>query len=123
MTTFEGAITGALATEDDLPIGEYDRQTPEEIVSRLRGFAQRELRLIDAYEREHENRTAITECIAALSGEEPWPGYDEQGVDGIAHALREISPDTARRVCDYERAHKERSGVLDAAAHRLAHAI
>jgi len=123
MTTFADkarrAVTGALTTESDLPIAEYDRQTAEDIIARLRGFTQRELLQIDAYERKHQNRSTITDRIDALRGDEPWPGYDEQGVDGIAHALREVSTDTARRVRDYERAHQERTGVLDATESRL----
>ena len=123
MTTFADkarrAVTGALTTESDLPIAEYDRQTAEDIVSRLRGFTQRELLQIDAYERKHQNRSTITDKIDSLRGDEPWPGYDEQGVDGIAHALREVSTDTARRVRDYERAHQERTGVLEATESRL----
>jgi hypothetical protein len=43
----EGAITGALATEQDLPIAGYDKQTAEDIASRLNGFSQRELRMIE----------------------------------------------------------------------------
>ena len=78
---------------------------------------------IDAYERKHQNRSTITDKIDSLRGDEPWPGYDEQGVDGIAHALREVSTDTARRVRDYERAHQERTGVLDATDRRLSEAV
>src|SRR5215207_2398511 len=115
----EGAITGALATAADLPIPDYDAQTADDIAGRLRGLSQRELRMIDAYERRHENRTTITDKIASLSGEEPWPGYDEQGVAGIAHALREVSAGTARTVRAYERARKDRSGVIEAADRRL----
>ena len=49
----EGAITGAVATEQDLPIADYDKQTADEIASKLKGLSQRELRTIDAYERKH----------------------------------------------------------------------
>jgi cell division protein FtsI (penicillin-binding protein 3) len=57
----EGAISGALATEDDLPIADYDKQTAEDNATRLKGFSQRELRTIDAYERKRENRATITD--------------------------------------------------------------
>ena len=40
----EGAITGAVATEQDLPIADYDKQTADDIAARLKGFSQRELR-------------------------------------------------------------------------------
>jgi hypothetical protein len=115
----EGAITGALATEQDLPIAGYDKQTAEDIASRLNGFSQRELRMIDAYERKRENRATITDKIAKLSGEEPWSGYDEQSVEAIATALYETSTTAAREVKAYERDHKGRSGVIEAADKRI----
>ena len=73
----EGALNGAVATERDLPIKDYDRQTVEDIAAKLKGFSQRELRMIDAYERKREHRTTIIDKIAKLTGEEPWSGYDE----------------------------------------------
>ena len=99
----EGAITGAVATEQDLPIADYDKQTADDIAARLNGFTQRELRLIDAYERKHENRATITDKIAKLTGEEPWSGYDELSVDAITTALRDTDDDTAAAVRTYER--------------------
>ena len=107
----EGAITGAVATEQDLPIADYDKQTADEIATRLKGFSQRELRLVDAYERKHENRATITDKIAKLTGEEPWSGYDEQSVDAITAALRDADADTARSARAYERERKDRAGV------------
>lgn len=114
----EGAVTGAVAIESDLPIKDYDKQTAADITARLKGFSQRELRMIDAYERKRENRTTITDKIAKLTGEEPWSGYDEQSVDAITTALGDADPDTARKVRAYERDRKGRSGVLQAAEQR-----
>ena len=116
----EGAITGALATEEDLPIADYDKQTAGDIAGRLKGFTQRQLRMIDAYERKHENRATITDRIAKLTGEEPWSGYDEQSVEAVSSALYERDTDTAERVRSYERDHKDRAGVIDAADARIA---
>jgi hypothetical protein len=116
----EGAITGAFATEDDLPIAGYDKQSAGAIASRLKGFNQRELRLIDAYERKHGNRATITDRVAKLIGEQPWAGYDEQDVDAVASKLDTVDSDTARRVKRYERDHKDRAGVIQAADKRLA---
>jgi hypothetical protein len=110
----EGAITGAIATADDLPIKDYDKLTAADITAKLKGFSQRELRMIDAYERKHENRATITDRIAKLTGDEPWPGYDEQSADTIATALRDADEDTARSVRAYERDRKARAGVLEA---------
>ena len=116
----EGAIAGTFANESDLPIADYDRQTAGDIASRLKGFSQRELRLIDAYERKHGNRATITDRIAKLVGDQPWAGYDEQDVDAVASKLRTVDSDTAREVERYERDHKDRAGVMQAAEKRLA---
>ena len=115
----EGAITGALATEQDLPITDYDKQTAEDITSRLNGFSQRELRMIDAYERKRENRATITDKITKLTGEEPWSGYDEQSVDAITTALNDTDALTAQEVKSYERDHKSRAGVIETAEKRI----
>jgi uncharacterized protein (UPF0335 family) len=115
----EGAITGALAIESDLPVKDYDKQTAADIAAKLKGFSQRELRMIDAYERKHENRATITDKIATLTGEEPWAGYDEQSVDAIAKVLRGGDHETARAVRSYERSRKNRAGVIEAADLRV----
>ena len=115
----EGAITGALATEQDLPIAGYDKQTAEDIASRLNGFSQRELRMIDAYERKRENRATITDKIARLTGDEPWSGYDEQSAEAITTALDDTDALTAQEVKAYERDHKDRSGVIETAQKRI----
>jgi hypothetical protein len=118
VAALQGAVTGAVATEHDLPIKDYDKQTAADITARLKGLSQRELRMIDAYERKRENRATITDKIAKLTGEEPWPGYDEQSADAITKALREADEDTAKAVRAYERDRKARAGVLQAAEQR-----
>jgi hypothetical protein len=116
----EGAIAGAFANADDLPIADYDKQSAEDIASRLKGFSQRELRLIDAYERKHGNRATITDRVGKLLGEQPWAGYDEQDVDAVAAKLNSVDSDTARKAKSYERDRKDRAGVIQAADKRLA---
>lgn len=115
VAALEGAVTGALATEQDLPIAGYDRQSAADVAARLKGLSQRDLRMIDAYERKHENRSTITDKIAKLAGDEPWSGYDEQSVDAITQALHEAPTQTAHAVKRYEVGHKGRAGVLTAA--------
>jgi uncharacterized protein (UPF0335 family) len=119
VAAIEGAVTGALANEGDLPIKDYDKQTATDITARLKGLSQRELRMIDAYERKRENRATITDKIAKLAGEEPWSGYDEQSVDAIAAAVRDADEGTAKAVRAYERDRKDRAGVLQAADQRI----
>ncbi len=115
----EGAVTGAVATEQDLPIKDYDRQSADDIAGKLKGFSQRELRMIDAYERKREHRMTITDKIAKLTGEEPWAGYDEAGVEAINGTLTEANAEKAREVRNYERDHKDRAGVIEAADTRI----
>lgn len=119
IATVEGALTGAVATERDLPIKDYDRQSADEIAGKLKGFSQRELRMIDAYERKRQHRTTIIDKIARLTGEEPSPGYDEAGVESITGTLTDADAATARHVRTYEREHKDRAGVVEAAGARI----
>ena len=91
----------------------------DDIAGKLKGFSQRELRTVDAYERKHENRATITDKIAKLTGDEPWSGYDELSVEAVAKAVGEGDQQTAKKVRDYERDHKDRSGVVEAAGRRI----
>jgi len=51
--------------------------------------------------------------LAALRGDEPWPGYDELTVAEVTEALSR-DDSKADDVRSYERAHKNRSGVISA---------
>jgi SpoVK/Ycf46/Vps4 family AAA+-type ATPase len=120
VSAVEGAVTGALAEERDLPVARYDTQTADHIASKLNGFSQRELRLIDAYERKHQNRSTITDKIAKLTGDQPWSGYDEQSVEAISATLTAGDAKTAQEVKTYERGRKARIGVIESADKRIA---
>jgi ferritin-like metal-binding protein YciE len=111
----EGEVKGALASEDDLAIKDYDNLTVTEITGRLDGLSQIDLSKVDAYERKNQDRTGITERIAKLRGDEPWPGYDELTAAEIKAVLDEGDDERAQRVRAYERDHKNRAGVLRAA--------
>src|SRR4051794_39912197 len=111
----EGAAKGAVASESDLAIARYDSLNADEIVSRLPQLSQVDLAKVDAYERKNENRTTITERISSLRGDEPWAGYDELSVSEIRAVLGEGDDERAKQVRSYERAHKNRAGVIDAA--------
>ncbi len=115
----EGAVTGALATEQDLPIRDYDKQSAENIARKLNGFSQRELRTIDAYEHKHENRATITDKIAKLTGNEPWSGYDELSAEAVAKVVNDGDQEHAAKARSYERDHKNRAGVIEAADRRI----
>jgi ferritin-like metal-binding protein YciE len=118
----EGTVKGAVASEEDLPIGGYDDLTADEIVERLPSLSQIDLAKIDAYERREIGRKTILERISALRGDEPWPGYDEATAQEIVERLRDSDDELAAKVRDYERAHKARATVLRAAERELTHA-
>jgi ferritin-like metal-binding protein YciE len=111
----EGEVKGALASEDDLAIAGYDGLTVAEIAGRLDSLSQIDLSKVEAYERKNQNRTGITERIAKLRGDEPWPGYDELTAAEIKSVLDEGDEDRGQRVRVYEREHKNRTSVLRAA--------
>jgi ferritin-like metal-binding protein YciE len=119
----EGDVKGVLASESDLAIQRYDQLTAAEINEKLRSLSQIDLAKTGAYERKNQNRTTITSRITALTGTEPWPGYDEQTVDEIKGALAKIDDaDELKTVRDYEQAHKARITVISATERELAHA-
>jgi ferritin-like metal-binding protein YciE len=115
----EGAARGAVATETDLPIKDYDRRTVDELDGRLRGLSQLELATVEAYERRHEARTTLLERIEALRAAEPWAGYDEQTAAEITKALKAATDGKVRDVRVYERDHKARAGLTKAIERRL----
>jgi ferritin-like metal-binding protein YciE len=118
----EGAAKGAVASEGDLAIARYDSLNADEIVSRLASLSQVDLAKVGAYERKNENRTTITERISSLQGNEPWPGYDELTVSEVVAVLGEGDESRIKQVRTYERAHKNRAGVLEAAERETSNA-
>jgi ferritin-like metal-binding protein YciE len=116
----EGEVKGAIASEQDLAIADYDSLNVDEVVGRLSELSQIDLAKVDAYERKHENRSTVLSRIDSLRGDEPWPGYDEQTVEEIRSALSRGDAKQSREVREYERRHKERQGVLQTAERALA---
>lgn len=110
----EGQVKGAVAAEQDLAIAGYDGLTAEEIGGKLPDLSQVELAKIDSYERRHENRTTVLSRIDSLRGEEPWAGYDELTAAEVQAALSEADQERVEKTRSYERAHKNRAGVMKA---------
>ena len=108
----EGQVKGALASENDLAIARYDSLTAEEILSKLPELSQIDLAKVDSYERRNDNRTTVLTRISALRKQEPWPGYDELTVAEVEAVIGEGDEQRAQDVAAYERAHKNRTGVL-----------
>jgi ferritin-like metal-binding protein YciE len=118
----EGQIKGAVASEGDLAIARYDKLTAEEIIGKLSELSQIDLAKIDSYERKNQNRATVLGRITTLRGSEPWAGYDELTAAEVQSVLAEGDDDRARKVRSYERSHKNRTGVLQAAERELASA-
>jgi ferritin-like metal-binding protein YciE len=110
----EGRVKGAVASEETLALGGYDKLTASEIIDRLSDVSQIELAKIDSYERRNQNRTTILSKISSLRVEEPWPGYDELSVAAIRAVLAEGNETQASEVHVYERSHKNRAGIMRA---------
>ena len=118
----EGTAKGVVAREQDLPIARYDALTAEEIVGRLPELSQVDLAKVEAYERKGENRSTVTGRIRTLRANEPWSGYDELTVEEIRTVLGSADDNRAKAARDYERAHRNRAGVLEVADRELARA-
>ena len=88
---------------------------------RLPQLSQIDLSKIDSYERRNRKRTTILARVTALRGDEPWPGYDELTVAEVQRARRD--DDKADEVARYERAHKNRAGVIAATERESVHAV
>jgi ferritin-like metal-binding protein YciE len=103
------------ASAEPPPLKGYRSLSTEEIVSKLSELSDSELRKVDSYERENENRSGVLSRIAVLRGEEPWPGYDALTVVEIEAVLNEGDYERAQDVRVYERAHKNRPEVIQSA--------
>ena len=118
----EGQAKGALASEGDLAIARYDKLTADEILGKLNELSQIDLAKVDSYERKNQNRATVLDKVTSLRGDEPWPGYDELSVAEVTSALDAADDERVKEVRSYERAHKNRAGVLKAAEREVANA-
>jgi len=116
--TVPATVAGAEAVSD-LPFLDYDSHSADYIVATLRGLSQRELHAIDTHERQNANRAAVRDRVAELTCDEPWIGYDGQDVKVIMRFLRKSGSSQAREVHAYERAHRDRGGIVEAASKRF----
>ena len=118
----EGRLEGAVASEQDLAIAHYDSLTAEEILAKLPELSQIDLAKVASYERKNDNRATVLRRMTSLRKQEPWPGYDELTVAEIDAVLDEGDEQRAKEVVAYERAHKNRAGVLRSAQRETANA-
>jgi ferritin-like metal-binding protein YciE len=118
----EGAAKGAVASAADLAIPNYDSLSADEVQDKLSELSQIDLAKVDAYERKNQNRSTIIGRTESLQAAEPWPGYDELGVDEVRAVLSEGDETRIKDVRSYERKHKNRTGVLQATERELSNA-
>jgi ferritin-like metal-binding protein YciE len=118
----EGTVKGAVASESDLAIPNYDSLSADEIQDKLTELSQIDLARVNAYERKSQNRSTVTSRIDSLQANEPWPGYDELGVDEVRAVLTEGDETRVKAARSYERKHKNRAGVLQATERELSNA-
>ncbi len=118
----EGQVKGAVADEGDIPIANYDDQNAADIIARLEQLSQVDLAKVDSYERKNANRKGVLDKVTSLRGKEPWPGYDELKADEVRQAFAGVSDARVSEIKDYERKHKARTQVLEAAERELSEA-
>jgi ferritin-like metal-binding protein YciE len=119
VASVEGQVKGAVASEQDLAIARYDSLSADEISGRLSGLSQIDLAKIDAYERKNQNRTTVLGRVSSLRGDEPWTGYDELTAAEVQAVLSDADDQRLEQARSYERAHKNRAGVLKATEREL----
>jgi hypothetical protein len=103
----------------EAPIAGYDALTAEEIIGRLPQVSQKTLTQLAAYETAHDARATVLERIRSLQERQPAPGYDQLNVADVQKLLTGADTALATRVRDYERGHKRRDSVLQAAERQL----
>ena len=64
--TVEGEIKGAVASNGQLPIANYDKLSAKDIEKRLARLSKTDLGKVDAYERKHKNRATVLKKIESL---------------------------------------------------------
>ncbi|MDT0468787.1 hypothetical protein [Streptomyces gibsoniae] len=108
-------VQGAVTREQHLPIPEFGRLDITEIQQRLCGLSQTELTVIEGYERAHGTRPGVLNAINRLREAEPWVGYDAMAPERIKIHLHDVTDNLVRRVLEYERRHRQRNTVINAA--------
>ncbi|MDP9345895.1 MAG: hypothetical protein M3P44_09245, partial [Actinomycetota bacterium] len=97
------------------PIVGYDDLTANEVNAKLRDLSQGDLATVAAYEKAHDARATVLERAKTLQEAEPSPGYDALTADEAVKLLAGANAEVAEQVGAYERRHKNRSTVLEAA--------
>jgi hypothetical protein len=103
----------------EAPVAGYDDLTADDLVAKLPELSQVQLAQVAAYEQAHAARSTVLERVNALTGAEPAPGYDELTADEAQKLVTGGDAELAAAVRDYERRHKGRTSVVDAAVRKV----
>jgi hypothetical protein len=104
----------------ELPVARFDKLSVAEVLDHLGELTPNDLIKLGEHERTHQKRAVVLADIDALLGNEPWPGYDALDVDGVRFGLDGATRERFVTVLAYERAHKNRAGVVLAAQQKSA---
>ena len=118
----KGTVKGAVASEPDLAIPNYDSLSADEVQDKLAALSQIDLAKVSAYERRNQNRSTVTEPHRFPSGRRALARYDELSVDEVRAVLSEGDDRRVNDVRAYERKHKDRAGVIQATERELSNA-
>jgi hypothetical protein len=61
----EGAVRGAAAREQDLPIANYDKLNANDVAKRVRRLSKVDRSKVESYERRHKNRKTVLDAISS----------------------------------------------------------
>jgi ferritin-like metal-binding protein YciE len=113
-------LAASIRAEEQRMLDQVLAEIPKLTDAVAAGESSADIKTIGAADAAREAARKTTAAAKRFRGSEPWPGYDEQTVDEIRSALAGADEEKARLVRDYERSHKQRSGVLEAAERELA---
>jgi hypothetical protein len=119
-TNAEPAGRGSPGSVSQLPVAGYESLPVAVVLAHLGDLTPRDLAALGHHERTHQSRLVVLADIDARLGNEPWPGYDELDVDGVRFGMDGASSERLVMVLAYERAHKNRAGVVLAAQQKPA---
>ena len=70
----EGTVKGAVASEPDLAIPNYDSLSADEVQDKLNALSQIDLAKVNAYERKNQNRSTVIDRSIPSRATSPGPG-------------------------------------------------
>lgn len=97
----------------ELPIGDYDKLTADEVASAAKGLTQTELAKIYKYERSNQDRTTVLEAVETKFVDLPIPTYDALSADEIVGRLDGLDDGELKKIRRYEADTKGRTTILD----------